>query len=154
MIHTQTMITFTTWRISMKSPVVSFTCFATAALFSLGCQSESAPVATDTATAPVTSESHDHSHGEDAHDDNGASEVAAEMAKLSPEDRKEAEAQKFCVVSNGSLLGSMGAPIKLDINGQAVFICCGGCKSAAMKNPEETLAIVAKLRAENSEATK
>ena len=142
----------------MKSPVVSFTCFATAALFSLGCQSESAPVATDTATAPVTSESHDHSHGEDAHDDNGASEVAAEvaaeMAKLSPEDRKEAEAQKFCVVSNGSLLGSMGAPIKLDINGQAVFICCGGCKSAAMKNPEETLAIVAKLRAENSEATK
>ncbi len=138
----------------MKNPAVFVTCFATVALFLPGCQSESAPVATDTATAPVTSESRDHSHGEDAHEGHGASEVAAEMAKLSPEDRKEAEAQKFCVVSNGSLLGSMGAPIKLDINGEAVFICCGGCKSAAMKNPEETLAIVAKLKAENSESPK
>ena len=81
-------------------------------------------------------------------------EVAAEMAKLSPEDRKEAEAQKFCVVNNGSLLGSMGAPIKLDIDGRSVFICCGGCKSAAMKYPEKTLATVAKLKAENSELSK
>ena len=138
----------------MKSFAVSFTCFATAALISPGCQSESTPATSEATTLPAASEPHDHGHGEDAHDDHGASEVAAEMAKLSPEDRKEAEAQKFCVVSNGSLLGSMGAPIKLDINGQAVFICCGGCKSAAMKNPEETLAIVAKLKAENSEVAK
>lgn len=136
---------------NFANPVI---CLAAAALFSPGCQSESAPVANDTTTPPVASESHDHTDGADAHDDHETSEVAAAMAKLSPEDRKEAEAQKFCVVSNGSLLGSMGAPIKLDINGQAVFICCGGCKSAAMKNPEETLAIVAKLKAENSEAAK
>ena len=69
-------------------------------------------------------------------------------------DREEAEAQKCCAISNGSLLGLMGAPIKLDIDGQAVFICCAGCKSAAMKDPEKTLATVAKLKAENSEVTK
>ena len=91
---------------------------------------------------------------ETPHADHGDSDVAAEMAKLSPEDRKEAEAQKFCVVSDGSLLGSMGPPIKLDINGESVFVCCGGCKSAALKNPEKTLATVAKLKAENSSAVK
>ena len=138
----------------MKSLVKPVTCLAAAALFSLGCQSETEPVTSDVATPPSANESHDHSHGEDAHDDHGAAEVAAEMAKLSPEDRKEAEAQKFCVVSSNSLLGSMGAPIKLDIDGQSVFICCGGCKSAAMKNPEVTRATVAKLKAENSEAAK
>jgi hypothetical protein len=137
----------------MKSLVKPVTCLAAVALFSLGCQSETAPVTSDVATPPSANESHD-SHGEDAHDNHGASEVAAEMAKLSPEDRKEAEAQKFCVVSSNSLLGSMGAPIKLDIDGQAVFICCSGCKSAAMKAPEKTLATVAKLKAENSEAVK
>lgn len=137
----------------MKSLVKPVTCLA-ATLFSLGCQSETAPVTSDAATPPSANEPHDHSPGEDAHDDHDASEVAAEMAKLSPEDRKEAEAQKFCVVSSNSLLGSMGAPIKLDIDGQAVFICCSGCKSAAMKDPEKTLATVAKLKAENSEAVK
>ena len=138
----------------MKSFVVPVTCLAASALFSLGCQSESAPATSNVATRPVADESHDHAHSDDAHDDHGASEVAAEMAKLSPEDRKEAEAQKFCVISNGSLLGSMGAPIKLDVNGQSVYVCCAGCKSAAMKDPEKTLAIVAKLKAENSEVSK
>lgn len=137
----------------MKSLVKPVACLAAAALFSPGCQSESAPATSDVATLPVANESHDHSHGEDAHDD-GVSKVAAEMEKLSPEDRKAAEAQKFCVVSNGSLLGSMGAPIKLDINGQSVFICCSGCKSVALKDPENTLATVAKLKTENSEVSK
>jgi hypothetical protein len=76
--------------------------------------------------------------------------VTIAMAELSPEDRKEAEAQKFCAVMNTSLLGSMGAPLKLDVKGQPVFVCCAGCKSKALKNPDETLATVAKLKAENS----
>jgi hypothetical protein len=44
----------------------------------------------------------------------------------------------------------MGAPLKLDVKGQPVFVCCAGCKSKALKNPDETLATVAKLKAENS----
>ncbi len=139
----------------MKRLVKPVACLIATALFSLGCQSETTPSTSVAATPPVANESHAHSHGEDAHDDDhGASEVAAEMAKLSPEDRLQAEAQKFCVVSNGSLLGSMGVPIKLDIDGRSVFVCCGGCKSAAMKGPEKMLATVAKLKAEHSEVAK
>lgn len=129
-------------------------CLAVTALFALGCQSETEPAASSPATPPVASVSDGHDHDGDAHADHGDSDVAAEMAKLSPQDRKEAEAQKFCVISAGSLLGSMGAPIKLDISGESVFVCCSGCKSAALKNPEKTLATVAKLKAENSSDVK
>ncbi len=80
----------------------------------------------------------------------GESDVTLAMAELSADDRKYAEAQKFCAVMNTSLLGSMGAPLKLDVQGQPVFVCCAGCKSKALKNPDETLATVAKLKAENS----
>lgn len=80
--------------------------------------------------------------------------VAEALQKLSAEDRKLAEEQKFCVVSHSSPLGSMGTPIKLDVNGQPVFICCEGCQAQALANPEETLAKVAELKAaSNSEAT-
>src|SRR5262245_59710560 len=39
--------------------------------------------------------------------------IEAALAKLSPEDRKIAEQQKFCAVSNKSRLGGMGTPVKL-----------------------------------------
>lgn len=60
-----------------------------------------------------------------------------------------AEAQKFCAVMNSSLLGSMGAPLKPDVKGETFFVCCEGCKSKAMKNADETLATVARLKSEN-----
>ena len=74
-------------------------------------------------------------------------EVAAVRAKLDPADRALVEAQEWCVISIDERLGSMGAPIKLDIKGQTVFICCKGCKKKAEADPDRTLAKVAELKA-------
>ena len=74
-------------------------------------------------------------------------EVAAERAKLSPDDRALVEAQEWCVISTDERLGSMGPPIKLDIKGQPVFVCCKGCNRKAKADPDKTLAKVAELKA-------
>ena len=34
----------------------------------------------------------------------------------------------------------MGTPIKVDVNGQPVFICCAGCRTSLLKDPEKYLA--------------
>jgi peroxiredoxin len=73
-------------------------------------------------------------------------EVKASLAKLSPEDRTLAEAQRFCVVNNDERLGSMGQPVKIMIEDQPVFLCCKGCTKKALKNPEQTLAKAKELR--------
>lgn len=70
----------------------------------------------------------------------------AELAKLPPAERAAAEAQKYCAIANGSFLGSMGAPIKLEIDGKPVYLCCGGCKAKAQTNPAATLAKVEELK--------
>jgi YHS domain-containing protein len=66
-------------------------------------------------------------------------EIEKAMAALSTQDRALAEAQKDCPVS-GEPLGSMGAPIKLDVKGQAVFICCEGCRKKLLRDPDTYLA--------------
>ena len=124
----------------------SFFCCATLGMFASGCQTQTAPSTTGAPTAPV------HADGDDQHaddDDHGESDIAVALGKLSAEDRKAAEAQKYCAVLSGSLLGSMGTPMKLDIKGEPVFLCCSGCKSKALDNPDETLTAVAKLKADN-----
>lgn len=68
--------------------------------------------------------------------------IAAGLAKLSPEDRELAEMQRWCPVLEKSRLGSMGAPVKLMIEGQPVFVCCASCREAALKDPQRTLAKV------------
>ena len=59
------------------------------------------------------------------------------IARLSPEDQQAALAQRICPVS-GDLLGSQGRPIKAQIGGRAVFVCCDGCvkdlRTAASKH--------------------
>lgn len=81
--------------------------------------------------------------------------VAAERAKLSAEDRAIVEAQEWCVVSTDERLGAMGPPLKLDIKGQAVFVCCNGCKRKAEANPDKTLAKLTELRTKKAaEASK
>ena len=77
-------------------------------------------------------------------------EVAAERAKLSPEDRSLADAQEWCAVSTDERLGSMGPPLKLDVKGQAVFVCCKGCKRKAEADPDKTLAAIAALKAKKA----
>jgi hypothetical protein len=74
-------------------------------------------------------------------------EIKANLAKLSPEDRKLAEAQKYCAVEDDNRLGEMGVPIKLTIKDQPVFLCCKGCKKDAEKDPDKTLAKVKELKA-------
>ena len=74
-------------------------------------------------------------------------EITAVRAKLSPEDKALVEAQEWCVISTEERLGSMGAPIKLDIKGQPVFVCCAGCQKKAKADPDATLAKVAELKA-------
>jgi hypothetical protein len=87
------------------------------------------------------------SHAQAVHSDDGAvdAEVMAALAELPEEDRLAAEAQKYCAVMMESRLGSMGAPFKVMVEGQPVFLCCEGCKDNALANPQETLANVKKL---------
>jgi len=72
--------------------------------------------------------------------------VEAERTKLSPEDRTLVDAQEWCVISTDERLGGMGPPVKLDIEGQPVFICCKGCKAKAEVDPGRTLATLADLK--------
>jgi hypothetical protein len=73
-------------------------------------------------------------------------ESSAVLAKLSKEDRAAAEAQKYCAIQTKGLLGSMGSPVKLDLNGTPVFLCCKGCSGKAKANPKATLAKVEELK--------
>lgn len=116
-----------------------------ALLFSMGCQQQTEQTASEPQTAVTQTEAEGQEHSS-----SGDADIDAAMAELSPEDRMEAESQKFCAVMTTSRLGSMGAPLKLDVQGQPVFVCCAGCKTKATKNADETLATVAKLKAENA----
>jgi hypothetical protein len=75
--------------------------------------------------------------------------IAAELAKLPPADRALATAQKFCVTNDTSRLGAMGPPIKLELGGEAVFLCCEGCRQAAIDDPVGTVARARQLRIAN-----
>ena len=77
-------------------------------------------------------------------------EIAKALAGLNKGDRTLVDSQKYCAVMTDSLLGSMGTPLKVEVNGQAVFLCCNGCKAKALRNAEATLATVAKLRADSA----
>jgi Cu(I)/Ag(I) efflux system membrane fusion protein len=72
--------------------------------------------------------------------------IQAALAKLSDADRELAVKQRFCVVLPKSRLGSMGTPVKLEIKGKTVFLCCEGCRDKALENPDETLKAVEKLK--------
>ena len=92
-----------------------------------------------------TSQSSPAKSGSTATDD-----ITAMRAKLDPADRALVEAQEWCVISSDERLGSMGVPIKLDIKGQPVFVCCKGCVKKAEANPDKTLAKVVELKAKKA----
>ena len=116
----------------------------TGLLFAMGCQQQTGQTTSESQTTVTPSEADGLEHQGSADAD-----IEAAMAELDPEDRKEAESQKFCAVMTANRLGSMGVPLKLDVKGQPVFVCCAGCRTKATKNADETLATVAKLKAEN-----
>lgn len=74
--------------------------------------------------------------------------VKATLAKLGDDDRPIAEAQRFCAVQTHERLGSMGVPLKLDVAGQTVFVCCKGCEKKALADPQATLARVEQLKSQ------
>lgn len=74
-------------------------------------------------------------------------QISESLAKLGPEDQKLAQAQGYCPVMRENRLGVMGKPVKVLVGNQPVFLCCAGCKRKALANPDQTLAIVAELKA-------
>ncbi len=71
-------------------------------------------------------------------DESMTDDVLAALALLSQDDRQLAIQQRLCVVA-GMPLGSMGTPIKVDVTGQSVFICCEGCRKRLLADPQQYL---------------
>jgi hypothetical protein len=116
------------------------------ALALVGCQQQT-PKQTNNENSGANQGS-EHQHSGHNHADKADAKIKAALAKLSPEDRKLAEAQKSCPIS-GDLLGSMGKPLKVMVKDQPVFLCCDGCEKGALADPEKTLAKVKELKAQN-----
>lgn len=76
--------------------------------------------------------------------------IVANLSKLSDEDLKLVEAQKYCPIHGlgcePTPLGCKGVPVKIKLKGQTVFLCCKECINNAQANPEETLAELKKVK--------
>ena len=110
----------------------------------IGCGTSSGPESRTQTDPNSSADGHgEHAQGDHAHQTGGGltdmEKMKAELAKLSPEDAASAEKQHMCPVS-GEMLGTMGAPIKVDLQGQQVWICCEGCRNQLLENPDEFLA--------------
>ncbi len=73
--------------------------------------------------------------------DNTGVEEEDGLSLLPKEDRFAAIEQKVCPVTEEPL-GSMGKPIKVNISGRSIFVCCQGCVKSVKKNPEKYLAFL------------
>jgi hypothetical protein len=67
----------------------------------------------------------------------------ANLAKLPEADRKLAEQQRTCPVTDMPL-GSMGVPVKMNVQGTSLFLCCEGCRGQVSKDPQAALAKIQK----------
>ncbi len=63
------------------------------------------------------------------------------FSELSDGDRQLAQSQEICPVTEFAL-GSMGVPLKVDVQGRIVFICCEGCRDRLVSDPEKYFAIL------------
>ena len=70
--------------------------------------------------------------------DDDTEKIAAAMAKLTPENRKLAQAQRLCPIRHEPL-GTMGEPVKLVLAGTPLFVCCKACVAEAQADPGKTL---------------
>ena len=96
-------------------------------------------------TSVLAAEGPGHAATHDHHAMMAEQKLSDALASLSPADRKLAGAQRFCVMMEYNRLGSMGAPIKLVVEGKPVFVCCKGCINAAQKGGRMTLMKAQKL---------
>ncbi|MDA8562839.1 efflux RND transporter periplasmic adaptor subunit [Mariniblastus sp.] len=76
-------------------------------------------------------------------------EIRKSFEPLSEADRKLAKAQVICPVTEVRL-GSMGTPIKLEIEGRTVFVCCEGCRDGLVNDPAKYFKILDDYAAGNS----
>jgi YHS domain-containing protein len=65
------------------------------------------------------------------------------LAELSDADAALAAKQRTCPVS-GDVLGAMGKPYKVTVQGKTIFLCCPGCEREIRKNPDKYLAAMEK----------
>jgi hypothetical protein len=128
-------------------------------LLLVGCQDYSGSgVSTGAGARPALSKgagaqpAHGPSKPNEAED--AEADVRRNLAKLSDDDRKLAEEQKYCAIDSENRLGEMGPPVKVMIKDQPVFLCCKGCKKQAEKDPDKTLARVKELKAKAAEEAK
>ena len=101
-----------------------------------GCSSQDGSPVVPSADAHA---GHDHAGDHAEASDSDMNKMKAELAKLSPEDAATAERQHMCPV-RGEMLGTMGAPLKIDVKDQQVWICCEGCKDKLLASPDEYFA--------------
>jgi Cu(I)/Ag(I) efflux system membrane fusion protein len=66
-------------------------------------------------------------------------EPVAATAAPDSADKALAAAQKICPVT-GKPLGSMGTPVRVEVGGRAVIVCCDGCTPKLMNDPAKYLA--------------
>jgi Cu(I)/Ag(I) efflux system membrane fusion protein len=78
-----------------------------------------------------------------------APEEQENLAKLPPDDRKLAEAQKVCPIT-GEPLGSMGMPYKITVKGRPVFLCCQGCELVVEDDPDAVLKKLDEMMSEHT----
>ncbi|RMF89417.1 MAG: hypothetical protein D6741_17965 [Planctomycetota bacterium] len=104
-----------------------------------GCNKAPAPDQTGGETEATSAEQSSSPAGEAASESDGMAKMMEGLAELSPEDRESAMKQHVCPVS-GEMLGSMGTPIKVDVNGRQVWICCDGCRESLLAEPDKYLA--------------
>jgi hypothetical protein len=127
---------------------VKFIAIAAVLCLFVGCQptqTASVPPADSASTTNMTTEqtTAQQSESEDAI-------IAKAISELPAAEQTEASMQKYCAVQTKQLLGTMGMPYKVMLDGQPVYLCCAGCKGKATRNPKETLAHVAELKANNA----
>ncbi|MCH2177633.1 MAG: efflux RND transporter periplasmic adaptor subunit [Mariniblastus sp.] len=80
-------------------------------------------------------------------------DIEKALQALSVIDRQLAEKQKYCPVAE-MRLGSMGPPIKVDLQGVAVFVCCSGCRESLVENADKYLEKMGKLPTRSKPPTK
>jgi len=103
-----------------------------------GCNTpETEPIATP--ATPTSETADDHSDHDAMDADSPMAKMMPGLKELSPQDSKSAMAQHMCPVS-GEMLGTMGVPEKVDVNGKSVWICCEGCKDKLLADPDKYLA--------------
>lgn len=75
-----------------------------------------------------------------------AAKIESALSKLPKSDRTLADAQRYCPMMDKTRLGAMGTPVKVMIDGKAIFLCCAGCEEGANSDGKKTLANVEKLK--------